>query len=470
MSRHRPTVIDLFSGAGGFSLGFQAAGCHILAAVDVDENAGRTFEANFSTLQPRNTPRVLMGDEGNIEDVNLPGLVAGGTPDILIGGPPCQGFSRVGRGKLDSLSDEGYAADARNSLYERFVEAAGKWQPSAIVMENVPGMLSVEGRSVADEAASDLIAQGYRVGYAALNVVWLGVPQFRERLFFVGLRKDLGIQPSLPPATHHAELPSGYQRASPELFLPFPDVHHELSVDTAGALLPATTVREALDDLASITEHLKGRKPKRVDLRKPRAYRARPRSAYASLMRTWPELPRLRAVDDHVIRRTPRDYETFRRMKPGDRYSEARRIAQELLAEELARLEARGRKTIPGTPEYEELEERFVPPYPEHMFKDKWRKLIPDQASWTLPAHLSKDAYSHIHYDDAQARAISVREAARLQSFPDAFRFVGNMGDCFRQIGNAVPPLAAWAIAAHILRLLGVTPRVPTWDPPAVRG
>ena len=242
MKAHRPTVIDLFSGAGGFSLGFQAAGCQILAAVDIDENAGRTFETNFSILQPRHPPRVFSGDEGNIEDVNLPAL-GGSSPDILIGGPPCQGFSRVGRGKLDSLSDEGFAADARNSLYRRFVAAAGKWQPRAVIMENVPGMLSVEGRSVADEAASDLISQGYRVGYAALNAVWLGVPQFRERLFFVGFRNDLGLQPSLPAATHHAELPAGYQAASPELFLPFADVHHELSVDTKGAVLPATLFR-----------------------------------------------------------------------------------------------------------------------------------------------------------------------------------------------------------------------------------
>ena len=394
----------------------------------------------------------------------------GSSPDILIGGPPCQGFSRVGRGKLDSLSDEGFAADARNSLYRRFVDAAEQWQPRAVVMENVPGMLSVEGRSVADEAASDLISRGYRVGYAALNACWLGVPQYRERLFFVGFRNDLGLQPSLPAATHHADLPAGYQPASPGAVPSVRGCSPRALASTPPAPCsrqPRCGTRSTICPSSRSTSRARSR-PGATSGRAA-AYEARPPPPLPALMRKWPGFPRHRTIDDHVIRRTPRDYETFRQMKHGDRYIEARRIARELFAAELARLEARGRATTPGTPEYEELEERFVPPYPEHMFKDKWRKLIPDQPSWTVPAHLAKDAYSHIHYDSDQARAISVREAARLQSFPDAFRFVGNMGDCFRQIGNAVPPLAAWAIAAHVLKMLGEAPRLPSWSLPAER-
>jgi DNA (cytosine-5)-methyltransferase 1 len=464
-----PTVVDLFCGAGGFSLGFHAAGCEALAAVDFDEAAARTYRANFEVLQPRRPPVVLSGDEGNLEEIDLSHL-ASHAPDILIGGPPCQGFSRVGRGKLDSLSDEGYAGDARNSLYKRFLDAAVLWRPKAIVMENVPGMLSVDGRSVADEAASDLIALGYRTGYSVLNASWFGVPQFRERLFFVGIRKDLGVTPSLPATTHHVDLPSGYILPVKELFLPFEDVHHELDVNTTHAEAPATTARDALDDLPLITEHLDGSKPPHGDFRLHRRYPRRAHSPYARVMRSWPGLPTRSGIDDHVIRRTPRDYETFRRMKPGDRYIEARQIARHRFEAELARLARRRKAPAPGTPEYAELERSFVPPYPEDIFKDKWRKLIPTQPSWTIPAHLAKDAYSHIHYDDAQARAISVREAARLQSIPDGFRFAGNMGDCFRQIGNAVPPLLAWAIAAHVLDTLGLRRRVAPWQRGELKG
>ena len=452
-----PVVVDLFSGAGGFSLGFHAAGCLIRAAVDVDETAGNTFRQNFSWLQSEAPPLVLFGDEGNLEEVDLSRLLPGNRPDILIGGPPCQGFSQLGRGKLNDLSEEGFAGDARNALYRRFLDAARLWMPQAVVMENVPGMLSVEGRSVADEAAADLIRLGYRVGYALLNAAWYGVPQYRERLFFIGLRQDLELQPSVPPTTHVATQPSGYA-ATPEpisLFLPFDEIRHELPVDGRGAKTSATTVSEALGDLPIITEHKKGVPAPRGDFRRLQPYRSPPGSTYAQLMRRWPGFEEPQGVEDHAIRRTPRDYETFARMRPGDRYAEARKIAFQRFEEHIDRLRACGQAPQPGSPEYAELQRRFVPPYPEHMFRDKWRKLIPGQPSWTVPAHLSKDSYSHIHYDDDQARAISIREAARLQSFPDAFSFTGNMGDCYRQIGNAVPPVLSWAIAAHLLELLG---------------
>jgi DNA (cytosine-5)-methyltransferase 1 len=461
----RPTVIDLFCGAGGLSLGFHAAGCRLLAAADIDEAAAETYTQNFARLQPDAVPLVLSGDEGELEDVDLVLLADKHRPDILIGGPPCQGFSRVGRAKLDSLTEEGFAEDPRNDLYRRFLDAAECWRPMAVVMENVPGMLSVDGRNVADEAAADLAGRGYRTGYAMLNAVWYGIPQYRERLFFIGIREDLQLQPTIPLATHAADLPPGYLRAGSGWTLPLPFLRHfELSVDTRRAAIPATTVSDALDDLPPLMEHLAGNGARPIgDFRKPLAYRCPPHSAFARLMRSWPGLPPVCYVNDHVIRRTPRDYETFARMKPGDRYPAAIAIARERLREEIDRLDARGEAPGRGTPEYRELARRFVPPYPVDMFIDKWKKLIPGQPSWTVPAHLSKDAYSHIHHDSAQARAISIREAARLQAFPDAFTFCGNMGDCFRQVGNAVPPLLAWAIGYSLLKLLGFEAQAPRW-------
>jgi DNA (cytosine-5)-methyltransferase 1 len=458
------SVVDLFCGAGGFSLGFQAAGCEILSAVDVDETAARTFEQNIGRLQPDARPLVVSGDEGNLEDLDLDRLVIRGRPDILIGGPPCQGFSRVGRAKLDSLTDEGHSGDPRNELYLRFLDAAELWRPLAVVMENVPGMLSTGGRNVADDAAADLAARGYRVGYAVLNAVWYGVPQYRERLFFIGLRDDLGANPEMPSATHSAVLPAGYLRPLIEWTTPLPFIQHcELPVEIGRARRSATTVSEALDDLPELSDHLVDA-PRQTALGQGTALYARgPHSEFARIMRSWPGLPVPRTVEDHMIRRTPRDYETFKRMNPGDRYPAALAIARTRLQEALNRLRDTGSAPPPGTPEYLALERRFVPPYPETSFVDKWRKLVPDQPSWTVPAHLSKDAYSHIHHDSRQARAISIREAARLQSFPDAYRFHGNVGDRFRQVGNAVPPLLSWAVAQTVLRLLGREARAPSW-------
>src|SRR5690349_1424950 len=105
IGRGHPTVIDLFCGAGGLSLGFHAAGCRIIAAVDIDETATRTYAENFGRLQPHRPPLVVSGDEADLEDLDLERLISGGRPDILIGGPPCQGFSHLGRAKLDSLTE-----------------------------------------------------------------------------------------------------------------------------------------------------------------------------------------------------------------------------------------------------------------------------------------------------------------------------------------------------------------------------
>jgi DNA (cytosine-5)-methyltransferase 1 len=109
----------------------------------------------------------------------------------------------------------------------------------------------------------------------------------------------------------------------------------------------------------------------------------------------------------------------------------------------------------PGSQEWESMRDRFVPPYRNDAFDDKWHKLWLDRPSWTVTAHLGKDTYSHIHYDSRQARTVTIREAARLQSFPDAVEFQGNFGEQYKQIGNAVPPLLARAIAENLFVQLG---------------
>jgi len=453
-----PLVVDLFCGAGGFSLGFHAAGCRILAAADADLQAAATYRRNFGLLQPGHEPHVP--ENGDLEVIDLDSLVGDQCPDIVIGGPPCQAFSRLGRAKLNSLSDDGFRGDPRNTLYRLFLTAVDRWKPQAFVMENVPGMLAVGGKNYADIVCSELAGTGYYTGYTLLNAVWYGVPQFRERLFFIGIREDLGVRPRSPVSAFQADLPEGYSRPLREVRrrLPFGQGWErdlgQISVPTSPSEAAAVTVREALSDLPELTDHLTAATRLHGDFRRCLSYRSAPASWYTSLMRNWRGLPVPTSVVDHAIRHTPRDFETFRRMRPGNRYPEAIAIARVIRDEALERLRASGNAPDPGTQEWDEFEARFVPPYDEHDFPDKWRKLIPDRPSWTVPAHLAKDSYSHIHFDDAQARMISIREAARLQSFPDAYHFTGNMGDCFRQIGNAAPPLLALAVAETVLSLL----------------
>jgi DNA (cytosine-5)-methyltransferase 1 len=139
-------------------------------------------------------------------------------------------------------------------------------------------------------------------------------------------------------------------------------------------------------------------------------------------------------------------------MRPGDQYPEAYQVAVQRFKKELARHISERR--IVASTEGGDLWKSIVPPYDPEKFPNKWWKMVADQPSRTLTAHIGKDTYSHIHYDSSQARTISVREAARLQSFPDGFQFAGAMNAAFRQIGNAVPPLLARAIANTIRRQL----------------
>ena len=132
-------------------------------------------------------------------------------------------------------------------------------------------------------------------------------------------------------------------------------------------------------------------------------------------------------------------------MKQGDGYVEASAIADELFSKAC---DAQGISISSNPEQYEKLKKQIVPPYDRNNFKSKWQKLRLDAPSHTLVAHLSVDTYSHIH--PVEPRGISVREAARLQSFPDGFLFQCSMGDAFKQIGNAVPPLLAGAIARQI--------------------
>ena len=467
-----PTVVDLFSGAGGLSLGFAAAGCVIRAAVDKDVAAGKSFVRNFSQIQPDAPPTVIHGSMADLDHLELGEIPIDRPPDILIGGPPCQAFSRIGRGKLDSLSDEGFVGDPRNKLYRKFLEAVGLWRPRAVLMENVTGMLSVAGTNYASIITKELADLGYRTGYAVLNAVWYGIPQYRERLFFIAFREDLGVSPKAPPTTHQADVPEGYLKPCREVTgrLAFDDgewdrLLGELPLPAMVDQLRHVTVEEAIGDLPRLTDHHDGSLLPRGNFRNAVPYGAPGPNAYVARMRRWPGLEAPPVMDDHVTRRTRRDYELFRRMKPGDRYPDALKLAEEyeekLFEARLLELQAEGQAPVEGTKEWKKLKAQFVPPYDRKNFLDKWRKLYPDQPSWTVPAHLGKDSYSHIHYDSDQARMITPREAARLQSFPDAFVFEGTMGDCFRQIGNAVPPLMAWAIAASVMASLGMGARSP---------
>lgn len=274
------------------------------------------------------------------------------------------------------------------------------------------------------------------------------------------MHKSLGSDPAFPAPTHRVDVPAGYASAR-RFALKNVDVatsHYVTAPLPAGKLPDAVTVREATVDLASVCRS-EWRAENWIPSRNivDRSTYAGAAVGYAQLMQLWPGFANEGgSVDAHVVRHTPRDYSLFRDMAHGEQYPEMHRRAVARFIAEVERRRAAGEEIEPESERWIKLQASMVPPYDPEKFPNKWRKLEPDRPSCTLTAHLGKDAYSHIHYDCDQARTISVREAARLQSFPDGYVFSGTMNSAFRQIGNAVPPLLAQAIAIKLAELLGI--------------
>jgi DNA (cytosine-5)-methyltransferase 1 len=446
-----PRVLDLFSGCGGISLGFQKAGFRIDANVEFDELAARSHARNFHGSSPEILARhdkardiTALEPDQLAEELGL-GAVEEAI-DVLVGGPPCQAYARVGRAKLREVADHptAYKVDPRRNLYLRYLEYVRAYKPLALLMENVPDILNQAGHNVIEEMVETLSGMGYDAKYSLINTSFHGVPQMRDRVFMIAYRKELHATIRFPRATHYMKLPVGYAgtRAVALKFVDLLGGAGYVQADLGNESLPyPVTAAEAIGDLP----FLHGGSVKRGARRFNELARYRETneiSAYAVAMRQWEGFESPNGVMDHVIRYLPRDLKVFAEMRQNAEYPEAHATAVKI-----AEREAKTLGLEPKTKAYESLYASIVPPYDTTKFPNRWWKLAEDRPVRTLMAHLGKDTYSHIHYDDAQARTISVREGARLQSFPDGFKFAGTMNPAFKQIGNAVPPLMAFCIA-----------------------
>lgn len=379
--KFKPNVLDVFCGAGGMSLGFQNAGCRILGGIDLNPHAIRTHHKNF----PDVSLRLPATDIRDIQDLSTLEIDANDV-DILIGGPPCQVFSRVGIGKMRHDLKRDIEKDHRNFLYQEYVRFLKYYKPRCFVMENVDYLKNKT--EIFKKITSALEGCGYELKYRVLDASHFGVPQKRLRLFIVGIRSDLGLQPS------------------------FPDQKTQTSI----------SVKEAISDLPNlkaIAIPLKSRSsgPKQKD--REVKYKTEPRSSYQEEMRrdnqtqyVWNHLCRAHNYEDLKI---------FSMLKQGEKYID--------LPEEVRR-------------------------YRDDIFEDKYKRLIWNKPAWTLTAHMRKDCLAYIH--PTQTRSISVREAARIQSFPDDFVFDAPMTRMFELVGNSVPPLLAQAVAVSVLETLQI--------------
>lgn len=390
----QPTIVDLFAGAGGMSAGFERAGFRVLAAVEMDELAARTFRLNHPAVPD---DAVLVQDIRALAPGALRRVVGRRVVDVLIGSPPCQGFSSAGFRSKKSLN--GYRADTddRNFLFEHMVAAALELRPRLFLMENVPGMESAKSEKVSFlETAAKLLAKGgYRSEVWRLNASAFGVPQVRARCFLVASRIEM--MPSRPSEEYQ-------DSRRPDL-------------DLEG--LPPVTLGEAIFDLPDREAGAGVAVEERVAPDLASDPRFRRYLAKFNIVRPT------RVLFQHTVRyHNPRDLELYALLRPGE--------------DSIHFLETHGRSDLMR--------------YRRDVFDDKYARLRADRPCKTIVAHLAKDGNGYIH--PSQVRSLSLREGARVQSFDDEFAFCGSPSDQWVQLGNAVPPVLAEGIARSFRRAL----------------
>ncbi|MCI9378617.1 MAG: DNA cytosine methyltransferase [Eubacterium sp.] len=342
-------IIDLFAGVGGLSLGFEQAGFEILIANEYDQSIAEAYIKN------RANSNMVVED---ITKLAIPETFGAykGQAGLVIGGPPCQGYSQKGQRKT--------IHDPRNFLFKYFVEVVKEVDPQYFVMENVPNLLTAQKGYFKQELEKLFSELGYTINAQVLCAADYGVPQNRHRAFIIGKR-----------GTCKVNMPKIIEKR--------------------------TTIWEAISDLAYLKS---GEGTEAAD------YKKAPETEYQQRMR----------------------------LGSGKLYNHVATNHSAVALERLAMIPPKGGK-------------EFLPP--EHITKSiysgTWERMDEDDISVTITTRFdtpSSGKFTHPYLD----RAITVREAARIQSFPDSFHFFGTKTSQMKQVGNAVPPLLAKAVAKAI--------------------
>lgn len=346
-------AIDLFAGCGGLSKGFMDAGFNIIVGVDNDQAALNTFVKNHNGAVALNADLSLQETFDEIKRIAGERKI-----DVIIAGPPCQGFSLTGPRNFD---------DKRNKLYLAVLEMVKQYQPKAFIIENVPGMATLYKGQIKEEILKRFEKMGYNVDCKILCAADYGVPQIRKRLIFMGIRKDLGM-PNFP----EPEFTSDNYR----------------------------TCRDAVSDLPSLINDLGAEELE---------YSQKPQTEYQKLMRG-----KCSVLHNHL----------------GTNHTQ---MVKDTIA------------LVPEGGNYKDLPPGWGESRKFHM---AWTRL-----NGNAPARTVDTGHRNLfHYE--YNRIPTVRESARMQSFPDDFVFTGTKTQQSRQVGNAVPPLLGKALGKAILNII----------------
>ena len=390
------TFIDLFAGCGGLTEGFYRVGYKALLHLEINKAACETLKTRmrYYGYSQEDIENAVMCDditrEGLIEDMDQR---VSEEVDIIIGGPPCQAFSSVGRAQDPNSMSE----DPRNYLFENYLEVLNHYKPKMFIFENVKGLLTAhpKGVNIFDLIVRDM-SKTYKVvsdkETILLNAVNYGVPQNRERVILCGIRNDINIEPE-----------EFYEKLIP--------THSIVAKD---GLKPAVTVREAISDLPKL---FPGEGMEVINFNETK-------------------------FNDYLLRIRSKDF--------GKLYQHVARKHNKNDRERYRILSKHGNWQLK---DLAEVRPDLVNHDPKH-FGNRYTVQEWDKPGRTVVAHLYKDGNLFIHPDSTQERTFTVREAARIQSFPDDFFFEGSRTEQFKQVGNAVPPLMAEAFAITLKEML----------------
>lgn len=399
MVKKKYTFIDLFAGCGGLSEGFYRQGFKALSHVEMDHWACETLRTRMKFYGYKDYNREVIEHDITSDDIleRIDNAVNGRTVDIIIGGPPCQAYSTAGRVR----DGKKMASDPRNYLFESYVKILEYYSPKFFVFENVMGLLSAQVKN-APIFPKVLKALGNKynvIGNPEVlvhNTADYGVPQLRKRVIIIGVRKDI-------------------DKSAEELYKSIIKTHwnpETLSNEKKGKKR-FVDVRQAIGDLPSVEP---GQDASTEDFDYPCNNEFLKRIGKSGI----------HPLMDHIARKhNDLDRERFQVM-----------IHNHWSFGQLRR----------EMPQYEHEHARVF----DNSYVVQWW----DLPSKTILAHIHKDGFQFIHPDEEQRRTFTVREAARIQSFPDDFEFKGSRGEKYKQIGNAVPPLFAEALAKSIKKNL----------------
>ncbi|QOD62171.1 DNA cytosine methyltransferase [Polaribacter haliotis] len=386
-NEEKPKLVDFFCGAGGLSLGFIQEGFHIDLANDYEDVCIQTYRYNHPEV-PEN--RIILGDIRNVVN-DIDELV---TSDIdgVVGGPPCQGFS--------SANQQRMIDDPRNELYKYFIKAVEKITPKFVIMENVRGMLPY-AEQVAEDYNNIVSIKNkkkytYSIAYKVLVSDDFGVAQKRHRLIFIALRNDIVGKNNITPKEIFEQIEVSNSK----------NKRHILK-DALDYIKPLEAPR--VKNMTEVDDEVTGKK-----------------------------------IDFNLFKGTENSYlnSINNKRKIDFVFNHKARFTNDVNLEIYKRLDQGNDGTNSKIADIMPYKHR------NHVFKDKYYKLVANKPSRTITAHLKMDCHSHIH--PFQTRSITPREAARIQSFPDDYVFLGAYLKTYMQIGNAVPPMMARGVARII--------------------